>query len=128
MPGRIDFQYDAATDIVIATPHWRLSTKEDCEVWYDQWDGHMSKYRRKMDCVVLLHDFHVDAAIASVWGEYRAKLNITYFRHSYRVNADPTVKLFIKTSGVRFNAATGEAQSLEAAIDGILEARKSASR
>src|SRR5512138_222356 len=78
MPGRIDFQYDSAKDIVIATPHWRLATKEDCETWYQQWDSHMSKYRRKMDCVVLLSDFHVEAAIASAWGEYRAKLNNTY--------------------------------------------------
>jgi len=124
MPGKIDFQYDAAKDIVLATPHWRLATKEDCERWFDQWDGYLSKFKRKVDCVVVLDDFHVDPAIAPAWGQYRAKLNIAYFRHSFRVNADATVKLFIKTSGVRFNAATGEAASVEAAIEGILEARK----
>jgi hypothetical protein len=126
MPGRIDFEYDATKDIVIATPHWRIVTKADCEVWYAQWDSHMSKYKRKMDCVVVLNDFHVDAGIASAWGEYRARLNIDYFRHSFRVNADKTVKLFIKTSGVRFNAATGEAESVEAAIEGIMAARAKA--
>jgi hypothetical protein len=124
MPGTIDFRYDAAKDIVVATPRWRISTKEDCEVWFDQWASHLTKYKRKVDCVVVLDDFHVDAQIASAWGEYRAKLNIDFFRHSYRVHADATVKLFIKTSGVRFNAATGEAASVEAAIEGILEARK----
>jgi hypothetical protein len=124
MPGHMDFRYDAAHDIVIAVPHWRLVTKEDCKVWYDQWDSHLARYKRKVDCVVVLNDFHVDPAIASAWGEYRARLNITYFRHSFRVNADPTVKLFVKTSGVRFNVATSEAASVDDAIAGILAARK----
>jgi hypothetical protein len=124
MPGTIDFQFDYARDILVATPKWRLSTKEDCEAWFSQWEKHLSKYKRKVDCVVVLDDFHVDPAIAPAWGEYRAKLNISFFRHSFRVNADSTVKLFIKTSGIRFNAATGEAISVEAAIEGILEARK----
>jgi hypothetical protein len=126
MPGTIDFRYDAATDIIVATPKWRLATKEDCEEWFSKWDSYLSKFHRKVDCVVVLNDFHVDPQIASAWGEYRAKLNRTYFRHSFRVNADATVKLFVKTSGVRFNAATSEAESVEAAIEGILEARKKA--
>ena len=124
MPGTIDFQYDSAKDVVIATPRWRIATREDCETWYGQWAAHLSAYKRKVDCVVVLTDFHVDAAIASEWGEYRARLNNQYFRHSFRVQADSVVKLFVKTSGVRFNAATSEAASVEAAIEGILEARK----
>ena len=126
MPGSIDFKYDAAKDIVIAIPKWRIATKQDCDVWYHQWASYLAKYGRKVDCVVLLDDFHVDPAIAPAWGEYRAKLNIDYFRHSYRVHADPTVKLFVKTSGVRFNAASGEAPTVEDAIEGILEARRQA--
>ena len=126
MPGTIDFQYDAAKDIVIATPKWRIVTREDCETWFHQWDSHLARYRRKVDCVVVLNDFHVDPVIAPAWGEYRAKLNIAYFRHSFRVQADAVVRLFVKTSGVRFNAATSEAETVEAAIEGILDARKRA--
>jgi len=126
MPGTIDFRHDTANDIVIAVPKWMIGSKEDCEVWFRQWADQLSKYGHKVDCVVVLDDFHVDARIAAVWGEYRAKLNNTYFRHSYRVHADPTVKLFIQTSGVRFNAAAGEAPTVEDAIAGILDARKKA--
>ena len=126
MPGTIDFRYDAANDIVIATPKWMIESKADCEVWFRQWADYLSKYGRKVDCVVVLDDFHVDARIAAAWGEYRARLNNTYFRHSYRVHADPTVKLFIQTSGVRFNAAAGEAPTVEDAVEGILDARKKA--
>ncbi len=93
-----------------------------------EWEAHLSKYGRKVDCVVVLDDFHVDTQIAARWGEYRAKLNNTYFRHSYRVHADRTVKLFIQTSGVRFNAASGEAATVEDAVAGILDARKKARR
>ena len=126
MPGTIDFKYDAVRDIIIATPKWRLVTKQDCETWFTQWDSYLSKYKRKVDCVVILTDFHVDPAIAPAWGEYRAKLNIAYFRYSFRVQADAVVSLFTKTSGVRFNAATSEAETFEAAIEGILDARKRA--
>ncbi len=126
MPGRIDFKHDAVNDIVIAVPQWTIKSKEDCEVWFRQWAAGLSKYGRKVDCIVVLDDFHVDTQIASAWGEYRAKLNINYFRHSFRVHADPTVKFFIQTSGVRFNAAAGEAPTVEDAVAGILDARKKA--
>ena len=126
MPGKIDFTYDTTNDIVIAVPKWNIETQEDCEVWYREWESHLSKYGRKVDCIVVLDDFHIHTPIASAWGEYRAKLNNTYFRHSFRVHADPTVKLFIQTSGVRFNAASGEAATVEGAIEGILDARKQA--
>jgi hypothetical protein len=126
MPGSIHFQYDADKDIIFATPKWRIVTKEDCEKWHAQWDGYLSKFKRKVDCVVVLNDFHVEPSIAPAWGEYRARLNVAYFRYSFRVNADAVVKLFVKTSGARFNAATNEAESVEAAIEGILDARKRA--
>ncbi len=126
MPGKIDFTYDTTNDIVIAVPKWNIETQEDCEVWYREWESCLSKYGRKVDCIVVLDDFHIHTRIASAWGEYRAKLNNTYFRHSFRVHADPTVKLFIQTSGVRFNAASGEAATVDGAIEGILDARKEA--
>ena len=126
MPGSIQFTYDTANDIVVAVPKWTIVSQQDCQVWFNEWAAYLSRYGRKVDCVVVLDDFHVDARIAAQWGEYRAKLNNTHFRHSYRVHADPTVKLFIKTSGVRFNAATGEATTVEDAIAGILDARERA--
>jgi hypothetical protein len=126
MPGTIAFDYDTARDVLVAIPRWTINTKEDCEAWYAQWAAELSKFGRKVDCVVVLNDFHVHPAIASEWGEYRARLNNEFFRHSFRVNADATVKLFVQTSGVRFNAATSEADSVEAAIEGILAARKKA--
>jgi hypothetical protein len=124
MPGKIEFSYDTANDIVIAVPRWTIETDQDCQVWFNEWATYLSTYERKVDCVVVLDDFHVDSRIASTWGEYRATLNNTYFRHSYRVHADRTVKLFIQTSGVRFNAASGEAATVDDAIAGILDARQ----
>ena len=126
MSGTIQFTYDKANDVVVAVPKWTIASQQDCEAWFGEWSAYLSTYGRKVDCVVVLDDFHIDARIAAQWGEYRAKLNNTYFRHSYRVNADQTVKLFIQTSGIRFNAATGEATTVEDAIAGILDARKKA--
>jgi hypothetical protein len=128
MSGKIQFTHDKANDIVVATPNWTIASQQDCEDWFNEWATYLSGYGGKVDCVVVLDNFHVDAQIAADWGEYRAKLNNTYFRHSYRVHADQTVKLFIKTSGVRFNAATGEAATVADAIAGILDARKKTTR
>jgi hypothetical protein len=126
MPGTMNFTYDDVNDIVIAAPQWNIRSKEDCEVWYKQWESHLATFGRKVDCIMILDDFHVDARIASEWGEYRAKINNDHIRYSFRVNADPTVRLFVQTSGIRFNAASGEAPTVEGAIEGILDARKKA--
>jgi hypothetical protein len=126
MPGTMNFTYDDVNDIVIAAPQWNIRSKEDCEVWYKQWVSHLTKFGRKVDCIMILDDFHVDTSIASEWGEYRAKINNAHIRYSFRVHADPTVKLFVQTSGIRFNAAAGEAPTVEGAIEGILDARKKA--
>jgi hypothetical protein len=71
-----------------------------------------------------LNEFKVAAPIAEYWGEYRAKLNNSFFRFSYRVNPDLITGIFIKTSGVRYHAASKEANTIESAIVAIKEERK----
>lgn len=124
MAGTISFEHDKMNDIVIATPVWKIETKEDCEEWYKQWYDYLSKFGKKVDCIVLLDKFKVEASIAEVWGEYRAKLNNNFFRFSYRVNPELLTGIFIKTSGVRYHAATKEAKNVESAVLAIKEERK----
>ena len=126
MRGRIRFTYDTEEDVVIATPEWTIETEEDCEVWRQQWVDYLEPYGRKMDCVMVLDDFHVAADVASFWGKLRAEINRKYLRHSFRVHAEMRVRTFALTSGIRFDAATAEAVSVEAAIEGIRDARRRA--
>ncbi len=126
MPGHMDFSYDRETDIVTATPHWHIATKEDCEVWHEEWVSYLKIFKRKMDCIMILDDFKVDSAIAPFWGEYRAKINNEFIRHGFRVNPDFGVSLYVKTSGIRYRAATAEAASYEDAVEAIMAARKGA--
>ncbi len=126
MTGTISFEHDKINDIVIAKPVWQIETKEDCEVWYKQWYDYLSKFGKKVDCIVLLDKFKVEASVAEAWGEYRAKLNNNFFRFSYRVNPELLTGIFIKTSGVRYHAATKEAKNIESAILAIKEERKNA--
>ncbi|MBN2343202.1 MAG: hypothetical protein JXX29_04275 [Deltaproteobacteria bacterium] len=123
MAGSIKFDYDKKNDITIATPHWHIVDENDCEVWYKQWIDYLKFSSRKMDFIMVLDDFKVDSAIASVWGEYRAKINKEYIRHGYRVNPELSVSIYIKTSGIRYNAASSEAASIEDAIEAINAAR-----
>jgi hypothetical protein len=124
--GKIDFRYDATNDIVIAVPHWNIQTAADVVDWYGQYEVYMSRFRRKMDFVVILDDFHIAPAIGVVWGEARGRLHQRFTRFSYRVHANSRVKLFVNTSGVRYNVATQEAATLEDAIEGIKAARLAA--
>ena len=126
MEGTMKFEHDKVNDIYVATPNWNIETKEDCEKWYKQWYDYLSKIGKKVDMVVILDNFKVASSVAAEWGEYRAKLNNDFFRLSYRVNPDLMTGVFIKTSGVRYHAATKEAKTVESAIIAIKEERKNA--
>jgi len=124
MEGTMEFSYDSENDIVIATPHWRIETKEDSEIWYNQWVDYMSKFDKKMDAIMILNDFYVKAAYSVEWSKYRAKILQEYTRFTYRINPELTTGIFIKTSGARYNVSTKEASSVEAAIEAIKKDRK----
>jgi hypothetical protein len=124
--GRIRFKYDPHDDVVVATPEWSIETEQDCEVWRQQWVDFLEPYGRKMDCVMVLDHFHVAAGIAAAWGKHRAEINKKYIRYSFRVNSEMQVRTFALTSGIRYDAASAEAVSVEAAIEGIRDARRKA--
>ena len=106
MKGTLRFRYDSENDVVIATPHWNIETKEDVLVWFGQYESYMKRFGRKMDVIIVLDDFKIGPTIGVVWGEYRASVHQRFTRFTYRVNSDNRVKLFVNTSGVRYNVAT----------------------
>jgi hypothetical protein len=126
MIGTISFEHDKSNDIHIARPNWNIETKEDCEIWFQQWNDYLSKIGKKVDMIVILDNFKVSTNVAEIWGPYRAKVNNDFFRFSYRVNPELVTGIFIKTSGVRYHAATKEAKTVESAIVAIKEERKAA--
>src|SRR5450432_1615210 len=94
MKGKIDFQYDRANDLVIATPRWVIETEADVAEWYDQYASYMQPYKRKMDMVIVLDHFEIKPAIGVVWGAARAKIHQQFTGFNYRVHANNRVKLF----------------------------------
>ena len=126
MGGRIRFRYEPDDDVIIATPEWTIETEQECEEWRREWVDYLEPYGRKMDCVMVLDNFHVAPEIASVWGKHRADINRRFIRFSFRVNAEMPVHTFTLTSGIRYDAASATAASVTAAIEGIREARRRA--
>jgi hypothetical protein len=124
MKGTIIFEHDKVNDIFFAKPLWNIETKQDCEIWYQQWSDYLTPFEKKIDIVINLNEFKVASQIAEVWGEYRAKLTNSFFRFSYRVNPELITGIFIKTSGIRYHAGTKEAISIDSAIVAIKEERK----
>jgi hypothetical protein len=77
-----------------------------------------------MDMIVVLDDFAIAPGVGVVWGEERSRLHQTLTRFTFRVNANDRVRLFVNTSGVRYDVSTEQAASVTDAIDGIREARR----
>ena len=126
MKGKIEFEYDQENDLVVATPRWVIETEADVALWHDQYVSYMQTFKRKMDMVIVLDHFEIKAAIGVAWGAARAKIHQQFTRFNYRVHATNRVKLFVNTSGARYNVATEEAATVEDAIEGILAARRTA--
>jgi len=126
MSGIIDFAYDAENDAVIARPVWTISTTEDCRVWHKQWSDYLAQFGRKMDCVIVLDDFHVEPQIAEAWGEYRALITKDYFRFTCRVGQDWELRSTTLTESARHNLPATQADSLDEAIEAIRSARRRA--
>jgi hypothetical protein len=124
MAGTIVFEHDTINDIIIAKPVWKVTSLEDCEIWYNQWVDYLSKFNRKMDVVIILDDFTIDVGIAAEWGKYRAMINNDHTRFSYRINPTLLTGAFIKTSGSIYHAASDEAPSIEMAYEAIKADRK----
>jgi hypothetical protein len=124
MAGTIHFQYDEQNQIVIATPRWKIDTEADVIAWYGQYERYMRRFPHKMDFIVVLDEFDVSPLIGSKWGEYRAKLHKQFTRFNFRVHSKRDVKLFVNTSGVRYNVSTEEAASVADAIQAILKLRE----
>ena len=126
MKGTIDFRYDDANDVVIATPHWRIDPPADAADWLAAYARDFKRFNRRMDMIAVLDAFDIAPAAAAVCGEHRAKVHQTYTRYSMRVNASSRARLFVNTSGARFDVATGEAASVEDAIAAIHSLRAAA--
>jgi hypothetical protein len=124
--GRIEFNYDTNNDLIIAYPFWKIVTEEDCIKWYKQWTSYLNGFNRKMDCIIVLDHFVVDSSISSIWGFYRSKITTENMRFSYRVNVNLATGVYIKTSGVNYNSPAKDAESIESAIEAIMEERKMA--
>jgi hypothetical protein len=60
------------------------------------------------------------------WGVARAKVHQNFTRFYYRVHPTSRVRLFVNTSGARYDVATEEAATIADAIEGILAARRAA--
>jgi hypothetical protein len=130
LTGTIDFRHDTVNDIVIVRPRWTLDTPVEVTRWYEMHVRYFAgRFQGPKDVIVLNAAFDVTAKVASLWGQYRARLHETYIRFSIRVNSNPRVLASTATSAVRHSltsVATLEAASMEEATAVILEARERA--
>ena len=123
MRGAIEFEYDVARDVVIATPHWRIETEDDVRAWYAQYEAYFEPLVRRVDVVFVLDHFDLRPALGVLWGEYRARMQQCNTRYSIRVHPSLGVKLYVRTSGNRHGAMTDEAPDLESAYARLEELR-----
>ncbi len=122
--GTIDFRHDAVNDIVIARPRWTLDSAIEVMRWYQMQASYFGqRFHERKDVIMVNDAFDVTPRVATLWGQYRAKLHETYIRFSVRVNNGPRVRLATNTSAARYTISSLECETVEAAIEAILGAR-----
>jgi hypothetical protein len=123
--GTIDFRHDAVNDIVISRPRWTLASSVDVMRWYQMHASYFGgRFQDKKDVIVVNDAFDVSPKVATLWGQYRARLHETYIRFSVRVNNNPRVRLTTNTSAARYSISALECASVEEAIAAVLGARQ----
>ena len=100
--GTIDFRHDAVNDIVVLRARWTLDTPMEVMRWYQMQAGYFgARFQERKDVIVLNDAFDVTPRVATLWGQYRARLHESYIRYSVRVGNNARVRLTTNTSGVR---------------------------
>ncbi|MDD2775110.1 MAG: hypothetical protein PHU06_04065 [Gallionella sp.] len=123
MIGTMQFQYDWKQDVVIATPNWKIESREDCDVWFKQYMDFLTPFCRKVDVIFVLDNFVVASNIINVWAEYRINLLRNYVRLPYRVHSNRLLNLLLANSSRESNVISQDADSVEEAIAGITASR-----
>ena len=123
MAGTMQFQYDWKQDVVIATPNWKIESREDCDVWFKQYMDYLTPFCRKVDVIFVLDKFVVASNVINIWAEYRINLLRNYVRLPYRVHSNRLLNLLLANSSRESNVISQDADSIEEAIAGITAAR-----
>ncbi|HXX68414.1 MAG TPA: hypothetical protein VEK07_14590 [Polyangiaceae bacterium] len=125
MPGTINFSYRPAVDAVVATVDWSLETEEDVRSWYEEYRAYfVGRFRRKVDLILELSDFHVSPTVATLFGQYRARILDQFTKRSYRVNQRSRERTFMYTSAALHGAPANHFTSIDAAIAALLADRE----
>jgi hypothetical protein len=123
--GTIDFRYDAVNDLVVSRPRWVLTSSIEVMRWYQMHASYFGgRFNDRKDLIVLNDAFDVTPQVATLWGQYRARLHETYVGLSVRVNSNARVRLTTNTSAARYTISALECPSLEEAIAAIRAARE----
>jgi hypothetical protein len=123
--GTIDFRHDNVNDIVISRPRWALATSVDVMRWYQMHASYFgARFTDKKDVIVVNDAFDVSPKVATLWGQYRARLHETYVRYSVRVSNNARVRLTTNTSAARYSISALECDSVDEAVAAILASRQ----
>ena len=125
MRGRIKFSHRAALDVVIAEVDWNIETEEDVLAWYEEYKAYFTgRFKRKVDLILELSNFHMSTKVATFLGEYRARILAEYTRRSYRVKQGARERTYMYTSSALHGAPANNYETIEDAIAAMLADRK----
>jgi hypothetical protein len=124
MPGQVRFVHRALIDVVIAYVDWTIETEEECILWYEEYKRYFTgRFNRKVDLILELSKFHVNARIATHWGKYRAQVLDEFTDRSYRVKQSPLERTFMYTSSALHGAPANHFETIDQAIEALAKDR-----
>jgi hypothetical protein len=124
MRGRIKFSHRALLDVVVAEVDWTIETEEEVLLWYEEYRSFFTgRFTRKVDLILELSKFHVAPRVATLMGEYRARVLSEFTRRSYRVKQSSRERTFMYTSSAIHGAPANHYNSIDDAIAAMLADR-----
>lgn len=126
MIGTIRFEHDKVNDIHIAYVKWLIETEDDCRAWHKQLEDYFQKFDKKVDAIFVCDDLRLGNKIGSVWGRYRADLNVRFTRYTVRVHVEAKVAAYTATSSAIHGVSYDQARDVPTAVAFIREQRRRA--
>jgi len=124
MPGQIQFQYRCQHDVVIAYVDWHLETMEDLEIWYGQYVAYFKgRFNRKVDLILELSKFRLNARLATQFREYRNRILRDYTLRSYRVKEPAKERALMYAGSVLTGGPANQFDSMDDALQALLDER-----
>jgi hypothetical protein len=101
MPGKVDFEYDSARNILFTEDQWEIRTNEDVDDFFEEYRKYFEELNKKVYMVSHIDGLLVHADIAEYYGEMARKTVYDYLLGYARWGANDWARMTVRTTSLK---------------------------